>query len=46
MAKLFLNLRNVPDDEADEVRALEQLRNVLGGARDAPAAKPGSGRDQ
>ncbi|WP_234410047.1 DUF6164 family protein, partial [Xanthomonas fragariae] len=22
MAKLLLNLRNVPDDEADEVRAL------------------------
>ncbi|TQU10380.1 hypothetical protein EIJ50_13300, partial [Xanthomonas perforans] len=28
MAKLLLNLRNVPDDEADEVRALMREQRV------------------
>ncbi|GAB2501462.1 DUF6164 family protein [Arenimonas alkanexedens] len=28
MAKLLLNLRNVPDDEADEVRALLHAREI------------------
>lgn len=28
MPKLLMNLRNVPDDEADEVRALLEERNV------------------
>ena len=28
MAKLLLNLRNVPDDEADEVRALLNDRGI------------------
>lgn len=28
MAKLLLNLRNVPDDEADEIRALLERRRI------------------
>jgi hypothetical protein len=50
MAKLLLNLRNVPDDEADDVRALLDEHDIAyyetsrgarsGSARTRPSRRP------